>query len=1094
MRVAACLTAAAVAVAGTLAGIQLATSGGVAANVNTSAVNLSRDGWDNHEPALSPATVGASGKFGSIFATKVNGQVYAQPLVLDSATGSSVIVATQNDWVYSINGLNGTVNWSRQLGSPYAEAAEGCTRPTISPYVGVTSTPVYDPGTGTIYVSALISGPPGDDAHMSTHAEADLFALDAATGQFRWQQPVSISGPAANAAGVVFDASKELQRAGLLLLNGWVYLGYAGLCSDAPGYEGFIAGVNTTSHATTLWTDVAGADGQLGGIWQGGNGLVSDGKSIYASTGNGTPPASGAAGHSAPANVGQSVVRLDVNPSTHALSTGDFFSPGDADTAAAADHDLGSAGPIALPFGTSKYPRILATADKDATVFLLNADDLGGRSPAETGSTALFTGTDGLVYNPPGTISHGLWGHMAAFTGKLPDGSTAKYIYYPGVGWGGFDNLSLLTFHDNDPSPPTLTNIGTSADVFGYGSGSPVITSNGGDASSAVVWMVNATTTGTAPNQVTTGRLEAVRALPALVNNKSVLSTIWSAPIGTPGKFSVVATDNGHVYTASQNDGNAASTACSTTFEDPHYTAANSRCAGVVYGFGAKSAQLATSATSVNLGHVPLGQSGTASVTLTNTGDVPVTVTKITGPGVPFGVTGLAAGQQIPAGTAVRVPVSFTPQARLTMTGKFTVTATDGFTSRTLTIGVGGVGATATAAAVPSPGGGWTLNGSAAMAGTALRLTPVTANTAGSAVFYQPVASNGLKAAFTAQLAGGSGGDGLTFSLISPSDTPAALGRGGSLLGFGGLHGVSVVLGTHKEPGFPAANFIGISNGTAGSGSAAHLTFRAYATAVPSLRGAHVITVTVSGGKVSVAVNGKTYLTAAAAIPATVLPAFTAANGSATDVHQVSAATITPAGGTIPAPGGGWSFNGKAVMSGADASLTPVAANQAGSVVYPRAVATSKFTASFDAQLTSGTGGDGLTLALLNAATAKATSLGAAGQGLGWAGLSGVAVALGTQQLPGTPAGNWVAISAGSSAGVPTFIATKALGALRTGSHRVTVSLVSGTLTVAIDGVTELTQAVSAPSKALVAYTASTGSVTDLHLVRNAAISAASFA
>ena len=124
MRVAACLTAAAVAVAGTLAGISLAASGPSQANVNTSAVNLSRDGWDSSEPALAPATVSDSSKFGSLFATKVNGQVYAQPLVLDSATGSSVIVATENDWVYSINGLNGTVNWSRQLGSPWAASEE----------------------------------------------------------------------------------------------------------------------------------------------------------------------------------------------------------------------------------------------------------------------------------------------------------------------------------------------------------------------------------------------------------------------------------------------------------------------------------------------------------------------------------------------------------------------------------------------------------------------------------------------------------------------------------------------------------------------------------------------------------------------------------------------------------------------------------------------------------------------------------------------------------------------------------------------------------------------------------------------------------
>jgi hypothetical protein len=52
------------------------------------------------------------------------------------------------------------------------------------------------------------------------------------------------------------------------------------------------------------------------------------------------------------------------------------------------------------------------------------------------------------------------------------------------------------------------------------------------------------------------------------------------------------------------------------------------------------------------------------------------------------------------------------------------------------------------------------------------------------------------------------------------------------------------------------------------------------------------------------------------------------------------------------------------------------------------------------------------------------------------------------------------------------------------------VSLKAGTLTVAIDGTTEVTQAVTVPSSAYVAFTGSSGSLTDRHLVQNAAIAA----
>jgi hypothetical protein len=211
-------------------------------------------------------------------------------------------------------------------------------------------------------------------------------------------------------------------------------------------------------------------------------------------------------------------------------------------------------------------------------------------------------------------------------------------------------------------------------------------------------------------------------------------------------------------------------------------------------------------------------------------------------------------------------------------------------------------------------------------------------------------------------------------------------------------------------------------------------------------------------------------------------------------VHDVGSQTIATTAGTLPQPGGGWSYNGNAGMSGSDSVLTAAAANQRGSVVYTRPVATATFSATFDAQLGGGTGGEGETLALLQPGTA--TSLGANGTGLGFAGLSGLAVVLGTQQLAGAPSADFAGIETATSGGAPAWLATADLSSLpspvnlRSGTHLVTVTVASGTVTVTIDGTVVLTQAATVPSTAYVAFTGSTGSVTDRHYVRDAAISA----
>ena len=51
------------------------------ADVTTVSVDTLRTGWDQNEPALGPSAVSAA-DFGQLFATQLDGQVYAQPIVV----------------------------------------------------------------------------------------------------------------------------------------------------------------------------------------------------------------------------------------------------------------------------------------------------------------------------------------------------------------------------------------------------------------------------------------------------------------------------------------------------------------------------------------------------------------------------------------------------------------------------------------------------------------------------------------------------------------------------------------------------------------------------------------------------------------------------------------------------------------------------------------------------------------------------------------------------------------------------------------------------------------------------------------------------
>ncbi len=157
-------------VSGLLTGVLLAAAAAIispsiaAADETTVSVDNLRTGWDQNEAGLGPSAVSAS-DFGQLFATNVNGQVYAQPIVI----GGTLIAMTDNNWIYEMNPATGAITWSRSVGPAWPASAIGCG--DLVPNIGITSTPVYDPATGAVFFMAKVNdGSDADHPHFYMHA------------------------------------------------------------------------------------------------------------------------------------------------------------------------------------------------------------------------------------------------------------------------------------------------------------------------------------------------------------------------------------------------------------------------------------------------------------------------------------------------------------------------------------------------------------------------------------------------------------------------------------------------------------------------------------------------------------------------------------------------------------------------------------------------------------------------------------------------------------------------------------------------------------------------------------------------------------
>jgi hypothetical protein len=225
------------------------------AQVLTSQYDNARSGANLHEKILTPQNVNSK-QFGKIFTLPVDGDIYAQPLYVPNleipgqGKHNVLFVATEHDSVYAFDadGSSRKPLWKAsfldEAKSILTVPARDVHCPFIQPEIGVTSTPVIDLPSGTLYVLARTRQ---RDASGNWHYEQKLHALAINTGAEKFGGPVKISARVQGRtflrfkSHVDFDPLLENQRAALLLVNGKVVITWASSCDIGPYYGWIIA-------------------------------------------------------------------------------------------------------------------------------------------------------------------------------------------------------------------------------------------------------------------------------------------------------------------------------------------------------------------------------------------------------------------------------------------------------------------------------------------------------------------------------------------------------------------------------------------------------------------------------------------------------------------------------------------------------------------------------------------------------------------------------------------------------------------------------------------------------------------------------------
>jgi PQQ enzyme repeat len=457
------------------------------------------DGYYQLETTLTPTNVNST-TFGKLFTTQLDGKIYAEPLYkfgVNITRGAHqgihnvVYVATEHDSLYAIDADNGQILWQDSFINPAAginPVPNSDVNGAIGPEVGITGTPVIDPTTNTIYLDAATK----ETGSGTNHYVHKLWAVQLADGSNRFGSPVLIadtilnsdnsftyvSGPTVNGTGdgsisgkLTFNAERQMQRPGLTLVNGTVYVGY-GSYFDGNPYHGWILGFN---HSTAFKLQLVAAfnatpNGFQGAFWQGGGRISADSAgNLYVETGNGTFDSTlNASQFPVNGDYGDTFLKLAADPTTSAtnqsingwgLKVVDYFTPFNQQSLDNQDLDIGSTAPLLLPssVGTPGHP-LLMGGGKEGRIYLIDTTNMGKFDPNtdHIPDEKLFS-------------NFSTWGTSAFFNNQL---------YVVGAGSPG-QTFSIV---NNKFSSATSQ----SPDGFGYPGSTPYISANG--TRNGIVW------------------------------------------------------------------------------------------------------------------------------------------------------------------------------------------------------------------------------------------------------------------------------------------------------------------------------------------------------------------------------------------------------------------------------------------------------------------------------------------------------------------------------------------------------------------------------------------------------------------------------
>ena len=502
--------------------------------------NLARTGANLKETVLTTLNVN-SNKFGLLFTRDVDDQIYAQPLIAPGVNipgkgaRNLVIVATVNDSVYAFDADAAAVTnsyWqvsflNENVAAPRntdMTGACGGSYHDFSGNIGIVSTPVIDPATGTIYLLART-------LEFGTTFVQKLHALDIRTGVERPNSPVIIdaANPGngdGNLIGIIaFDAQKENQRSALTLVKGVVYISWASHCDWGP-YHGWVLGYDATTLQQAVVYNTT-PEGAGGGIWMAGQGLSADGAgNLYASVGNGTVGSYG--NPRDPVNRGESFLKLTRNGEN--LDVASWFTPFNYQDLENSDLDLGSAGILLIP-----NSKLALSGGKEGVLYLVNRDKMGGLS----GTTA---DTNVVQSFQPVSGQHEIFGSPVWWDG--PNNSYA-YIWVT-------DSDYLRQFKFNRMTGKFLLPefaASLAAAPEGTPGGILSVSANGNQAGTGIVW---------ASHQLEGSANEATRSgILRAYNAQNVSRELWNSEqngardsVGLFAKFSPPTIANGKVYLA----------------------------------------------------------------------------------------------------------------------------------------------------------------------------------------------------------------------------------------------------------------------------------------------------------------------------------------------------------------------------------------------------------------------------------------------------------------------------------------------------------------------------------------------------------------